>query len=575
MKKANTLWQVAPHADREFYSALSELHPLLAQVLWARGNKSVEQARAFIADTSLSADPNALTDIDKAVERILQAIGTGESIAIYGDYDCDGVTACALLMSALTQLGAKPQIYIPDRFEEGYGLNSTALDKLKAQGVNLVITVDCGARAVNEAQHARDIGLDLIITDHHDLEHELPQALAVINPKRPDCNYAFKQLAGVGVAYRLAQALFAQAKLPNEATHAFHDLVAIGTIADVMPLIGENRSLVRAGLQIINTAPRLGVMELVRAARLKAGQVSASKIAFQLAPRLNAAGRLDTALNAYELLMTDNPAWAADLANTLSSRNEQRQQITAAVVRAAEKQLDANLDPKKLPLSFAASSDYNAGVIGLAAARLVERHIRPAVVVMITGEEARGSCRSVSDFHMTDALDACKPLLLKHGGHAAAAGFTTRTQWLGELQQRLYELAQAQRPEHGWVKTIHADAEINLHKLSSQTHSAMQLLEPHGHGNPQPIFVARQIEVRSARRIGRVEEDAGHESSAGPHLKLNLKDARGGNWDAIGWRMGERFDETPPGAKIDLAFHLDMNEWNGEKRLQLVLEDIH
>ena len=575
MKKANTLWQVAPHADREFYSALSELHPLLAQVLWARGNKSVQQARAFIADTSLLADPNALTDIDKAVERILQAIGAGESITIYGDYDCDGVTACALLMSALTQLGAKPQVYIPDRFEEGYGLNSTALDKLKAQGVNLVITVDCGARAVNEAQHARDIGLDLIITDHHDLEHELPQALAVINPKRPDCHYAFKQLAGVGVAYRLAQALFAQAKLANEATHTFHDLVAIGTIADVMPLIGENRSLVRAGLQMINTTPRLGVTELVRAARLKAGHVSAGQVAFQLAPRLNAAGRLDTALNAYELLMTDNPAWATDLANTLSSRNEQRQQITAAVVRAAEKQLAANLDPEKLPLSFAASSDYNAGVIGLAAARLVERHIRPAVVVMITGEEARGSCRSVSDFHITDALDACKPLLLKHGGHAAAAGFTTRTQWLGELQQRLYELAQAQRPEQGWVKTIHADAEINLHKLSSQTHAAMQLLEPHGHGNPQPIFVARQIEVRSARRIGRVEEDAGHEGNAGPHLKLSLKDARGGNWDAIGWRMGERFDETPPGAKIDLAFHLDMNEWNGEKRLQLVLEDIH
>ncbi|MCW1970685.1 MAG: single-stranded-DNA-specific exonuclease RecJ [Anaerolineae bacterium] len=576
MKRPNTLWQVAAHASREFYQALPELHPLLAQVLWARGNKTVEQARAFITPTPIENAAQSLVDLDKAVDRILQALGANESIAIYGDYDCDGVTASALLMMVLRQLGATVQVYIPDRFEEGYGLNATALDKLKARGVNLVITVDCGARAVSEAEHAREIGLDLIITDHHDLEHALPNALAVINPKRPDCSYEFKQLAGVGVAFRLAQALLAKAErttaMLDFAANDLLDLVAIGTIADVMPLVGENRSLVQAGLRALNAHPRLGVAALTKAARLRGGHVSAGQIGFQLAPRLNAAGRLDTALNAYDLLTTDNEAWASDLAATLSSRNEQRQQITAAVVRAAEKQLSQH--EVEWPLSFASSSDFNAGVIGLAAARLVERHMRPAVVVTITGEEARGSCRSVNGFHMTDALDTCKDLLLRHGGHAAAAGFTTRTTSLGELQQRLCEIAQTQRPEQGWAKIIHADAEINLHKLTPQSHEAMQLLEPHGHGNPRPVFVARQIEVRSARRIGRAEEDAPPEGGAGPHLKLSLKDARGGNWDAIGWRMGERLNEVTPSSKIDVAFHLDINEWNGERRLQLVLEDM-
>lgn len=575
MKRPNTIWQVAPHASRDFYQAMPELHPLLAQVLWARGNKTVEQARAFITPTPVESNPHSLTDMDKAVARILQAVGGHESIAIYGDYDCDGVTASALLMTVLKRLGATVQVYIPDRFEEGYGLNAAALDKLKAREVSLVITVDCGARAVNEAEHARNIGLDLIITDHHDLEHTLPNALAVINPKRPDCGYEFKQLAGVGVAFRLAQALLASselaAEMPDFAAQDLLDLVAIGTIADVMPLVGENRSLVQAGLHAINTHPRLGVAALTKAARLRSGHISAGQIGFQLAPRLNAAGRLDTALNAYDLLTTDNDAWANDLATTLSSRNEQRQQITAAVVRAAEKQLSQH---ETLPLSFASSSDFNAGVIGLAAARLVERHLRPAVVITITGDEARGSCRSVNGFHITDALDTCKTLLLRHGGHAAAAGFSTRTAWLGELQQRLCEIAQSQRPEQGWPKIIRADAEINLHKLTPQSHEAMQMLEPHGHGNPTPVFVARQIEVRSARRIGRVEEDAQPEGGAGPHLKLSLKDARGGNWDAVGWRMGERLSEITPGSKIDLAFHLDINEWNGERRLQLVLEDV-
>lgn len=592
-----SVWAVAPHADVEFLRSFADLHPLLIQVLWARGKRTRDAIYATIEGES-PAQSAEMLDMGRAVERIACAITHGEKIAIYGDYDCDGVTACVLLKQIMDKLNAITQVYIPDRFEEGYGLNAGALDKLNSDGVTLVITVDCGSRAINEAIHAKRIGLDLIITDHHDLADGLPDAFAVINPKRADCPYPFKQMAGVGVAYRLAQALLKHFGYDDDFAQQFKDLVAIGTIADVMPLVGENRDLVRDGLKQINMHARVGVVALAHTARLNPTHINAGNVAFQLAPRLNAAGRIDSALNAYDLLMTTNEAWASDLAGALDHRNEQRQQITNAVVRSAEariregvfKELDpvktpqvlvddapkpANmqgLDVQSLPLLFVASTDYNAGVIGLAAARLAERYTRPSIVVHINGDEARGSCRSVEGFHITNALDTCKPLLLKHGGHAAAAGFTTKIEWLESLKAQLHVAAQQSMPENGWQKTLYADAEINLHKLNVSSYNALQQLEPHGHGNLKPTFVARKVEIRAARGIGRPigEADEAH----APHLKLTLRDQRGGQWDAIGWRMGERLAEFGPGGCADLAFQIEMNEWNGQQRLQLILQDM-
>jgi single-stranded-DNA-specific exonuclease len=577
-------WSVAARAPKEFFAALPDLHPLTAQTLFARGFHDPIQALAFLRAEVPRVNPFGLQGMGQAVERILQAIGSHERIAVYGDYDCDGVTACALMMTTLQSLGAQAQVYIPDRFEEGYGLSSSALDKLRAQNVGLVITVDCGVRAVKEAEHARQIGLDLIITDHHDLEaNTLPDALAVINPKRFDCRYSFKQLAGVGVAFRLAQCLLREHR--NRAGQAASlkerdvlDLVAIGTVADIVSLTGENRALVRAGIAQMNDAPRAGVKALMQAARIM--QMDAGKIGFGLGPRLNAAGRLEHALAAYELLMTNDASQAADLAQHLNLQNEIRQNMTAQMALDAEKLALTNTthntqdEPLRPPaLLFASSEGYNSGVIGLAAARLLEKHYRPAIVVSVSNGEARGSCRSVHGFDITEALDECKELLLKHGGHAAAAGFTTKSEWLGELQTRLSAIAAMAQPDEGWTRALKVDDEVSLSAINWKAQRELEQLEPHGMDNARPVFAARRVRVLGAQRMGKAEP-----KQAAPHLKLKLRDEsdpdrRGTVWEAVMWRAGERLKELNPGDVIDLAFQVEANSWNGEQRLQLDVKD--
>ena len=579
----NADWIIASHAPPEFFAALPGLHPLTAQTLFARGFTDPTQALAFLKAEVPRVDPFGLKDMDRAVERILRAIAANEPIAVYGDYDCDGVTACALLMTTLQALGAHAQPYIPDRFEEGYGLNSGALDKLKTQGVRLVITVDCGVRAVKEAEHAKQIELDLIVTDHHELEdNTLPAAFAVINPKRLDCRYSFKHLAGVGVAFRLAQCLLREHRKQTEQSVTLKerdllDLVAIGTVADIVSLTGENRSLVRAGIEQMNASPRPGIKALLQAARIML--VDAGKIGFGIGPRLNAAGRLEHAQAAYDLLMTNDAIQAEALAQHLNLQNETRQSVTAQMAVDAEKialQDDGRrgsvAEPRRPssvpPLLFAASEDYNSGVIGLAAARLVEKHYRPAIVVSISNGEARGSCRSVHGFDITEALDECKELLLKHGGHAAAAGFTTRSDWLGELQARLSAIATLAQPSDGWKRALKIDGAVALSGINWKAQRELEQLEPHGMGNARPVFAARGVRVLGAQRMGKAEP-----KQSAPHLKIKLKDDRGAVWDAVMWRAGERLKELTPGDVIDVAFQVEATSWNGEQRLQLEVRD--
>jgi single-stranded-DNA-specific exonuclease len=572
-----TTWDIAPYAPTQLFSTPVEIPPLVAQVLWARGMTDFDSMQRFLAPEPDTADPLCMQDIQKAIERILQAIAAGEQIAIYGDYDCDGVTACALLHQALGMLGAHVRVYIPNRFEEGYGLHAEALDHLRGEGVGLVVTVDCGARAKLEAAHAHDIGLDLIVTDHHEVgDGVLSGAYAVVNPHRADCAYPFKLLAGVGVAYRLAQGLFCASpeRLHGQdvaaALEPLLDLVALGTVADVVPLVGENRQLVRAGLLRINSQPRPGVRFLALAARVKPGAITAQTVGFTLGPRLNAAGRLDTAQDAYDLLSTEDESLASQIALRLNERNTERQQITATVAHHAEQAAFADGD-EDVPLLFASDGDYNAGVIGLAAARLVERFYRPAVVVTIRKDdgkepEARGSCRSVDGFDITAALDECRDLLGRYGGHAAAAGFTMQASRVDELRERLVQIARRQQPGGGWTRPLRMDAQVRLPKLSWDTYAQLARLEPYGMSNPRPIFAACGVTLQSFRCVGQPPDQP-------PHLQLRLKDARGAIWEAIGWRMAERARELSAGAKIDVAFQLDSNEWNGQRKLQLVLQD--
>lgn len=561
-------WIIAPPAPDAYRAALTDLHPLTVQTLYARGFTQPDAARAFVQGRFDPVDPFVMRGMRAAVDRIARAIRSGERIAIYGDYDCDGVTACALLKRTLDSLGAPARVYIPNRFDEGYGLNADALDTLKAEGVGLVVTVDCGARAAREAAHAAAIGLDLIITDHHELDgRAIPEALALVNPRHPECAYPFKSLAGVGVAFRLAQCLLRTMRAPGQISErALLDLVALGTVADVVSMTGENRLLVSAGLAVINSAPRAGLEALMRAAGVARGGVDAGKIGFTLAPRLNAAGRLESALAAYELLTCDDPSRATEVAAQLNAQNEQRQSVTADVARDAETRAMAT--DTTAPLLFAAAEGYNAGVIGLAAARLVEKHYRPAVVVAIHNGEARGSCRSVKDFHITQALDACAGLLTRHGGHAAAAGFTLPAERLDDLRASLIAIAREAQPADGWRRHIRVEAETDLSQLNRKALTELARLEPFGIDNPRPVFVARQAEVVSARRVGKAAAEGGQ-----PHLQVRLKDSRRAVWDAVAWRAGERHAELRSGECIDLAFHLDENEWNGERKLQLVLQD--
>ncbi|MDW8394883.1 MAG: single-stranded-DNA-specific exonuclease RecJ [Anaerolineae bacterium] len=571
-----TVWQLAERAPDAFFAALPDVHPLAAQVLYARGLRDPDAARAFLSPGALPVF--TLPDFNRATARLLQAIRQRERIAVYGDYDCDGVTACAVMTEVLRALGAQVRVYIPDRFEEGYGLNLSAVDRLHAEGVSVIVTVDCGARAFAEAERARALGVDLIITDHHEPEDgRLPRAFAVVNPKlETDVDAA--DLAGVGVAFQLATRLLAQGAAAGMLASAFDvesllDLVAVGTVADVVPVMRANRALVQLGLRRLNRAPRLGLAALAAASRLALGSIRADHVGFVLSPRLNAAGRLDTAMDAFALLTADDAVEAQRLALQLEARNRERQQLTLQISRDAEAQaLALGEDP---PLLFAASPTFNPGVIGLAAQRLVERRYAPAVVVHVDGGQARGSCRSIEGFHITQALDQVRDLLHRHGGHAAAAGFCLPTERLSELHQRLQALACAQRPAEGWTRVLRADAAFDLAALAkladvnSQAIQDLLRLEPHGAGNPRPTFWLRNAVVRAARLVGRADQTDG----LPPHLQLRLGDSRRVVWDAIGWRLSHRAAELREGMSVDVLAQLSLSSWNGAPHLQVEVVD--
>jgi single-stranded-DNA-specific exonuclease len=559
-------WQVAPEINPQTGSLLQNYPPILRQLLVNRGHDTPERAGQYLeAKSPPGTGPFQMLGVEAAADRLAYALDKNESIAIYGDYDVDGVTATALLVQALTALGAQVTGYIPNRFDEGYGLNNEALDNLKAGGVDLVVTVDCGIRSLGHAEHARRIGLDLIISDHHEPGKTLPPAIALINPKQPGDSYPEKELAGVGLAYKLAAGLMQRwVDRGHDLPYGFTvenllDLVALGTVADLAPLVGENRALVRSGLRLIHQPHRQGLLSLIGVSGLKAPQVNAGHIGFLLGPRLNAAGRLDSALAAYELLTTDDVFEAGRLAQILDGQNRERQKITREIQAHAE-QLALERDPDAL-LLFAAHPDYNPGVVGLAASRLADQYYRPAVVAQVGDEMTRGSCRSIPEFHITAALDQCEDLLERHGGHAAAAGFTVRNQNLAALADRLQRVARDQLGDQDLRPVLKADAEIPLNDLKPELLRLLDLLQPTGYGNRQAVFVSRDLNVRSYRTVGR--DDA--------HLKLLVTDG----WitfDGIAFRQGS-WAEAMPG-RVDLMYTFELNEFNGRETLQLNVRDL-
>jgi single-stranded-DNA-specific exonuclease len=556
-------WVIAPTLTPQAAEALAAVPPILRQVLFNRGLATEEDARAFVAaKPTFDTDPFQMIGMRAAVDRIKFALEHNQAIAIYGDYDVDGVTATALLVDGLKLLGAVARGYIPNRFDEGYGLNKDALDSLKADGVKLVITVDCGIRSPDEALHARTIGLDLIISDHHHPDGEnLPPALAVINPKQHGDPYPDKDLAGVGIAYKIAEALFKgrDSRLETALVEML-DLVALGTVADLAPLVGENRSLVRKGLKQLRETKRQGLFSLAGVADIDIKKITATNIGFMLGPRLNASGRLESALASFELLTTTDFMKAGQLAQQLDVQNRQRQTITKAMQGQAE-EIAMSDDPGAF-LLFAAHEGFNSGVVGLAASRLTESYYRPSVVAAKGSEETRGSCRSIPEFHITEALDQCRDLLVRHGGHAAAAGFTVKNQNLPELVTRLKAIAKEKLEGKDLRQTLSADMEIPLADMNFGVLKHLAFLEPTGYGNPDAIFVSRNVKVKAFRAVG----------SDGRHLKLTLEDGPALKYDAIGFRMGDMAKSLP--ARVDVMYTLEANEWNGRTSLQLNLKDV-
>ena len=560
----NKRWIIAPAITPQASATLSEFPPILRQILFNRGMGTDAEAHAFLnAQPNFNNDPFQMIGMQAAVDRIRFAIDHGEPTAVYGDYDVDGVTATALLVEALQKLGADVRGYIPNRFDEGYGLNKDALDSLKAGGVKLVITVDCGIRSPDESLHAQAIGLDLIISDHHHPDGgSLPTAFAVINPKQHGDPYPDKDLAGVGIAYKIAEAL--KSKIEGQASNGeltdLLDLVALGTVADLAPLVGENRVLVRKGLRQIRETKRQGLYSLAGIAQIAIDKISAGNIGFMLGPRLNASGRLESALASLELLTTTDFMRAGQLAQQLDVQNRQRQSITRSMQQQAE-EIALRDDPEGY-LLFAAHEEFNSGVVGLAASRLTEMFYRPAVVAAKGPEETRGSCRSIPEFHITDALDQCKDLLVRHGGHAAAAGFTVKNGNLSELVARLKAIARDQLAGKDLRQTLSADLNLPLADMNFGVLKYLARLEPTGYGNPDAVFVSRNVKVRTFRAVG----------SEGRHLKLTLEDGPGLLYDAIGFRMGGMAKSLPP--RVDAMYTLEINEYNGRTSLQLNLKDL-
>jgi single-stranded-DNA-specific exonuclease len=569
LPKADRIWSPLPCEDDRVVQQLSaelEVSPVAARLLCIRGLGDLEQARRFLSPSLDDLhDPFALADMRLAVERILAAIARRERIAIHGDYDVDGVTSTVILRRALELLGADVTHFIPERLRDGYGLQPAALDRLSADGVRLVISVDCGIRGVEAALHARALGLDLIITDHHEPDTALPDAFAVINPKRHDCTYPDKNLAGVGVALKLVQALCTTtgraAWLP-----AFVKVAAIGTLADVVPLTGENRIIAKLGLAMLSKGPhKVGLRSLLDVCGLTGKDIDSYHIGFVLAPRVNAAGRMSTPDIAARLLLASDEALAVEargLAEQLDAENVRRQQEEAEIVTQARKAVETDLEIGSRTVIVVSGEGWHRGVIGIVASKLVDAFHRPAIVLSSDGDVAHGSCRSIPSFNMLAALESCADAMVKFGGHKQAAGLTIETVRIRELRARVNDFADARLSPDDLRPRLWIDGALTFRSITEQVASEMTRLAPFGAGNPCPVFRASRVEIVDGPR--RVKDR---------HLKMAFRQD-GRVLRGIAWRASEReaFVAEHRSA-IDLAFSLEQDWWNGERYLQLSIAD--
>jgi len=604
-------WRLKPKAPAGFFKKFPEFPPLIVQLFYSRGLKTQEQVDEFFnpdyqADLH---DPFLMKGIRKATKRICQALKKKEPMAIYGDYDADGVCSTAILFLTLKALGAKDiKIYIPDREKERHGLNQAAIKHLAQAKTRLLITVDCGTRDLVEVKLANSLGMDVVITDHHEVGDKLPKAVAIINPWQKDEKYPFKKLAGAGVVYKLICALIKEChSLIFEEWHSLNshdslekwllDLVAIATVADVMPIIGENRTLVKYGLGVLAQTKWLGLEELMKEARLSPLVTQPSlngkapltnldtyTLGYILGPRLNAAGRMNHANVTFQLLISQDRKEAKKLAQQLNQENLSRQNLTDKVVqeiknRLAEKFRLAPLDKKYLTgqtgqgknpkLIFEGSSDWPVGIIGLAAGKITDQYHRPTIIYQQKGEMIFASCRSIPQFDLIKAIEKCAHFLEDFGGHKEAAGFSLKEENLAKTKKILEQEAEAKLKDKDLVPYLNIDTELTLEDISWQNYDKLQAFAPFGRANPEPRFLAKDLEVAGLRMVGNNSQ----------HLKLELrltdKELKlAKNFKAIGFNLGRREEKLKVGDLIDMVFEFIVDEWNGRRDLQMKIVDL-
>ena len=562
------IWQHLP-CDDEQASALASalaLHPTVARLLCLRGLGDADDAARFL-NPSLDHlhDPFKLAGMSEAVTRIEEALARRERIAIHGDYDVDGITSTVILRRALELLGGEVIHFIPERLRDGYGLQPAAIERLHGQGVALIISVDCGIRSGEAARRARELAVDLIVTDHHEPEGQLPAALAVINPKRHDCSYPDKFLAGVGVALKLVQALCSRAG-KDKWLPGFVKMAAIGTLADVVPLVGENRVIARLGLASLSRGPHtVGLRSLLDCCGLAGRTIDSYQVAFMLAPRVNAAGRMSTPDIATRLLLATDEAMgdeARALAQQLDDENVRRQQEEADLVAQARKAIETDPAVGAHNVLVVGGDGWHRGVIGIAASKLVDAYHKPAIVLSIDGEVAHGSCRSITDFDMLGALERCSDLFIRFGGHRQAAGLTMEAARVGEFRQRINAWADEVLEPDQLRPRLRIDAPLHLKAITPDLVRGLEALGPFGMGNPRPVFHAAPVEIVDGPRALKDR-----------HLKMTFSQ-EGRRFRAIAWRAAERADFLEKHrAGVDLAFSLERNEYQGETYLELSVAD--
>lgn len=590
MEKTNNIWRFKSGNQALQYILNYELgvSSLLAGLMVNRGIYNVEEARLFLnGKLDDMYDPLLLKDMNKAVSRTVQALQSGEKIIIYGDYDVDGITSTAMLVSVLRRLGGDVSYYIPSRLDEGYGLHAQALEQICKEECHLIITVDCGISSVDEAVLAGEMGVDLVITDHHEPPPELPGALAVVNPKRPDCTYPFKSLAGVGVALKFVQALAGRAGGRPDMWQEYLDLACLGTVADMVPLKEENRILVKHGLEQLSRSTKPGLRALMSvslgstdglngqsredevssAGRRHGGGgeiLSPHAVGFYLAPRLNAAGRVGNPRLGVELLLCNDEERACGMAAELQRENQERQKLEAGVLKEALEMLENDKKIAQSKVLVLASPNWHAGVIGIVASRLVDRFYRPTLLIAIDGSEGKGSARSIPGFNMYCALDNCSDFLSGYGGHAQAAGFSIASDRVESFRRAINEYAESILNEEDLIPGLELDAVISKDLLTKQLVEELNSLAPFGHCNPPPLLAYRDMRVLASREVGR----------GGTHLKMLL---RAGNtvFDGIGFSLGKYSSLLTGNRRVDVAFVPQIDEWNGKRRLQLKVKDFH